>query len=73
MNGHSPSSEIINSQHTADDIPAHAIEHQDLPDRIAIFIQDRSGLGDETAVRRRLMCIVVYGLRIMIQIQQLLN
>jgi hypothetical protein len=73
VNSHSPSSEIINSQHTADDIPAHAIEHQDLPDRIAIFIQDRGGLGDKAPVSRRLMGIVICGLWIMIQIQQLLD
>lgn len=50
MNGHSPSSEIIDPQDTANDIPAHGIEHQDLPDWVAIFIQDWSGVGDKTAV-----------------------
>jgi hypothetical protein len=73
MNGHSPSSEIVDSQDTADDIPAHAIEHQDLPDWVAIFVQDRSGVGDKTALSGRFMCIVVCGVRIMIQVQQLLN
>lgn len=52
MDSHTPSSKIIDSQHTADDIPAHAIEYQDLPDRVAIFVQDRGGLRDKTAVSR---------------------
>lgn len=49
MNSYAPCPEVIYPQDTADDIPAHFIEHQDFPDRVTIFIQDRSGVRDKTA------------------------
>lgn len=49
MDGDSPRSEVIDPQDTADDISAHGIEDQDLPDRISIFIQYGSTLGDEAS------------------------
>lgn len=73
MNGHPPSSKIVDSQDTADDIPAHTIKHQDLPDWITIFIQDWSGVGNKTAMGGRLMCIFIGWFRIVIQVQEFLN
>lgn len=44
MNSYAPCPEVIYPQDTADDIPAHIIEDQDLPYRVTIFIQNRSGV-----------------------------
>jgi hypothetical protein len=73
MDGHAPGAKIVDSQYTADDVPAHTIKHQDLPDRITILIQDRRRVGDKTAMRGWLMCIIVGNLRIVIQVQKSLN
>lgn len=73
MNCDSPRSEVIDTQYTADDVPAHAIEDEDLPDRIAIFIQDRGGMGDQAAVARRVMSTVSSGTGVMVQVEELLN
>lgn len=42
MDGNTPCAKVIHPKHATDDIAAHAIEDQDLPDGVAIFIQDRS-------------------------------
>lgn len=41
MDGYPPSSEIIDTQYTADNIPAQVVKHQHLPDRVAIFVEYR--------------------------------
>jgi hypothetical protein len=46
MDSDAPSSKVVYAKHAADDIPAHVVEHQDLPNRVAIFIENRR--GDET-------------------------
>lgn len=46
----SPGSEIIDSQYAANNVSAHAIENQNLPDGIAIFIQNGCGLRDEATM-----------------------
>jgi hypothetical protein len=69
MNGYAPCTEVIYSQDTADNIPAHFIEHQDLPDRVAIFVQDRGGMRDKTARSGLVNGVVFNGLRIMVQVQ----
>lgn len=51
VNCNSPCAEIIDSQNTADNITAHLVEYQHLPDWIAIFVQDRGGMRDKTASR----------------------
>lgn len=73
MDGHTPGAKIIDSQYTADDVPAHAIKHQDLPDWITILIQDRRRVGDKTAMGGWLMSIIIGNLRIVIQVQEFLN
>ena len=72
VNSNPPRPEIIDSQDTADNITAHAIEYQDLPDRIAILIQDRCGVGDEPAMARGIMRVLCRA-GIMVQIQEFLN
>jgi hypothetical protein len=73
MDCDSPCAEVIDAQYTADDIPSHAIKDKNLPDGVAIFIQDRGGMGDQAAVPRRVMSTVFSGVRFMVQIQELLN
>lgn len=51
MNRYPPSSEIIDSKHAADNISAHIIEDQNLPDRVPIFIQNRSRMGTKDGGR----------------------
>ena len=69
MNSYAPCPEVIYPQDTADDIPAHFIEHQDFPDRVTIFIQDRSGVRDKTAGPGLIDSVVFNRLWIMIQVQ----
>jgi hypothetical protein len=66
MNGNSPCTEVIDAQYAADDIAAHAIKDQDLPDGIAIFIQDRGGVGDQTAVGGRVVRGIICRTRVMV-------
>jgi hypothetical protein len=42
MDGYPPSSEIIDTQYTADNIPAQIVKYQHLPDRVAILVEYRS-------------------------------
>jgi hypothetical protein len=42
-----PSAKVVHTKHAADDISSHAVEHQDLPDGIAILVQDWGGMRDE--------------------------
>lgn len=70
MNCDSPSSEVIDPQHAADDISSHIIKHQDLPDRIAILVQYRGG---NEALRGRIVVGVFRGLRFMVQVENLVN
>jgi hypothetical protein len=72
VNSNTPRSEIIDSENTADNVTAHGIEYQDLPDRIAILIQDRGGVGDEAAMARGIMG-VLHRAGIMVQVQEFLN
>lgn len=69
MNGYAPCTQVINSQDTADDISAHVIEHQNLPDWIAIFVQYRGGMRDSSAPGRLIEGCVIGRLWIMIKIQ----
>jgi hypothetical protein len=73
MNSYAPCPKVVYPQYTADNISAHFIKHQDLPDRVTIFIQDRSGVGDKTTGPGLIDGAVFNRLWIMIQIQQLLN
>lgn len=72
MDGDSPCAEVIDPQHAADDIAAHAVKDQDLPDGVAIFIQDGSGMGDQTTVGGVVRSIICRT-RVMVQIEKLLN
>lgn len=72
VNSNPPRSQIIDSQDTADNITPHAVEYQDLPNRIAILIQDRGGVGDEAAMARGIMGVLCRA-GIMVQIQEFLN
>jgi hypothetical protein len=69
MNSYAPCPEVINSQDTADDIATHFIEHQDFPDWVTIFIQDRSGVRDKTTGPGLIDGLVFNRLWIMIQVQ----
>lgn len=73
MNCDPPCSEVIDTQYTADDIPPHTVEDQDLPNWISIFIQDRSGLGDQAAVAGLVMSTVFSRTGVMVQVEELLN
>lgn len=73
MNCDPPRSEVIDTQYTADDIPPHTVKDQDLPNRISIFIQDRSGLGNQAAVAGRVMGTVFSRAGIMVQVEELLD
>lgn len=66
MNGYAPCTEIINPQDAADDITAHIIEYQNLPDWIAIFVQYRGGMRDSSASGRLIEGCVIGRLWIMI-------
>lgn len=72
MNSNTPCSQVINSENTANDISTHIIEHQDFPNRVAIFIQDRGRVGDQIGMTRRVIGVLC-GVGIMIQIQQFLD
>lgn len=71
MDSNSPSSEVIDPQHAADNVSAHAIKDQDLPNGITIFVQD--GCGDETSLSRRVMRAIICGACVMVEVQKLLN
>lgn len=73
MNSDPPCSEVIDAQYTAYDIPSHVIKDKDLPDGVAIFIQDRGRMRDQAAVSRLVMGTVFSEVRIMVQIKELLN
>lgn len=47
MNRHTPGPQVIDPQHTADNISSHIVENQHFPYRLAIFVQDRCGLRDQ--------------------------
>lgn len=68
MDCDSPCAEVINAQYTADDIPSHAIKDENLPDGVAIFIQDRGGMRDQAAVPRRVMSTVFRGMGVMVKV-----
>lgn len=73
MNSNSPCPKVIDPQYTADNIPAHAIEDQDFPNRVAIFIQDGGRVGDEAAVGGRVMSGIICRARLMVQVEELLD
>jgi len=66
MDGDSPCAEVIDSQDAADDIAAHAIEDQELPDGVAIFIQDGSGMRYQTTVGGRVVRSIICRTRVMV-------
>lgn len=69
VDGNAPCAEVIDSQNTTDNISAHFIKHENLPNGIAIFIQDRSGMRDKTASGGLIEGSVVSGLRVLIEVQ----
>lgn len=71
MDRHPPRSQIIDTEHAADDIPPHVIKDQHLPDRVSVLVQDRGRVGDETL--SGIMGAVLRGARVVIQVEDLLN
>jgi hypothetical protein len=63
MNCYSPGSEIIDSEHAADNIPAHVVKDQDLPDRVAIFVEDG---GRNEALCRCLVAGILRGIGVVV-------
>lgn len=73
MNGDPPRPEVVDAQHTADDIAAQIVKDQDFPDWIPVFIQDRGGVGDQAAVRGRVQRRIISRTGVMIQVEEFLN
>ena len=45
MDGNAPCAEIIDTQHTANDIPTQIVKDEDFPYGIPILVEDRGGVG----------------------------
>lgn len=69
MNGHPPCSQVVNPEHTADNISSHVIENQHFPNRIAILVEYRSCVSESG----RIVGVIFVGRRILVQVEDLLN
>ena len=68
-----PRPKVVNSHHTADDIPTHVVKNKYFPDWVAIFVQYRSGVGDETAVARWITRGIFCRMGFVVEIKKFLN
>lgn len=73
MNRDTPRSEVVNPQHTADDVSAHVVEHKDLPYRLAILVQYGGGVRNEAVGGGRIMVRLCRMVGIMVQVEDLLD
>lgn len=73
MDGDPPSSQVAHSHHATDQIPSHAVKHQNFPDRLPVFVQH--------GARQAQCAIRVYPIvqniracrRVFVQIEDFLN
>ena len=47
MDGDAPGTQVVDPQHAADDVAAQVVKDEDLPDGLAIVVEDRGGLGGQ--------------------------
>jgi len=62
MDGHPPGSQVVDPEHTADDISSHVIENQHFPNWIAILVEDRSCVRESG----RIVEVIIRGGRILV-------
>lgn len=68
MHGDAHGAQVAHAQHTADDIPAEVVEDEDLPDGVAVGIED--GPDRRQAVR---VGVVVLALDRLVEVEDLLQ
>lgn len=69
MYGNPPCSQVVDSQHTADDIPTKVVENKNFPYWISVGVQDGCGFGDEAVCRRGIMLAGRRLMRGMIEVE----